>query len=195
MIEPAAVIRRRMRKARSAVPAQYRRRLANRAAQRLASLGLLRCGGRIGIYLPFGGELPTQPLIEIAERRGCRVYVPRIIPSSAFRMTFVPLRGPYRRNRYGIDEPGSLQGSLTARWLDVVILPIVAFDASGTRIGSGAGYYDRALAHLALRKTWRKPVTVGFAYELQRVAALDRRSWDVPLPLIVTDAQVYRTQA
>ena len=110
-------------------------------------------------------------------------------------MTFVPLRAPYRPNRYGIAEPSRTDGALTARWMDVVILPLVAFDASGTRLGSGAGYYDRALEYLALRKTWRRPRLIGFAYDFQCVPALERKRWDVPLPLIVTDAHVYRTGA
>jgi 5-formyltetrahydrofolate cyclo-ligase len=107
-------------------------------------------------------------------------------------MTFVPLRPPYRKNRYGISEPRRIAGALGARWMDLIIVPLTAFDATGTRLGSGAGYYDRALAHLALRKEWRRPQVVGFAYDFQRVEALERRHWDIPMRLVVTEQRVYR---
>jgi 5-formyltetrahydrofolate cyclo-ligase len=166
--------------------------LAERAAHRLASLGLLRNGERVAVYSATRGEMPTLPIIEIAASRGCELYVPQVVSPRSASMRFVPLRPPYRRNRYGIAEPVSTRGSLSARWLDLVIAPLVAFDASGTRLGSGAGYYDRALAHLALRKTWLKPEVVGLAYDFQRVDALARKPWDVPMRMIVTDRSVYR---
>ncbi|MGH8264657.1 MAG: 5-formyltetrahydrofolate cyclo-ligase, partial [Steroidobacteraceae bacterium] len=178
MTDPAAVLRRRMRTARRALPVAERVRSARLASRRLAALGLLRSGDRFAIYLPVGGEMPTEPLRRIADARGCEVFVPRVTSTRSFRMTFVPLRPPYRRNRYGIPEPLRTDGALGARWMDVVIVPLTAFDATGTRLGSGAGYYDRALAHLALREEWRRPRVVGFAYDFQRVEALERRRWD-----------------
>jgi 5-formyltetrahydrofolate cyclo-ligase len=195
MTDPTAVLRRRMRTARRDLPAWQRERLASQASRRLSALGLLRSGDRIAIYLPVGGEMSTEPLRRIAEERGCRVFVPRVTRSRSFRMTFVPLHAPYRKNRYGIPEPLRIDGALGARWLDVVIVPLTAFDATGTRLGSGAGYYDRALAHLALRKEWRRPQVVGFAYDFQRVETLERRRWDIPMRLIVTDKRIYRTHS
>lgn len=192
MSDTPALIRRRMRRACRDLSPQERERLARRAARRLSRLGIVRAGARIALYAAVRGELSTEPLRRIAESRGCQLFVPRVTHSRACRMTFVPLREPYRSNRYGIPEPVGLRGALPARWLDVVIVPLVAFDASGTRLGSGAGYYDRALAHLALRNAWRRPLVVGFAYDFQRVESLERKRWDVPMQVIVTDRHVYR---
>jgi len=195
MSDTPALIRRRMRRACGELSPKERARLARSAARRLSRLGLLRGGTRIALYTAVRGELPTGPLRRMAEARGCQLFVPRVTHSRAFRMTFVPLLKPYRSNRYGIPEPVGLRGALPARWMDVVIVPLVAFDASGTRLGSGAGYYDRALAHLALRNEWRRPLVVGFAYDFQRVESLERKRWDVPMHLIVTDRDVYRANA
>jgi len=195
MTDPAAVLRRRMRTARRALPVAERERAARLASRRLSALGLLRSGDRIAVYLQVGGEMPTESLLRIAEARGCKVFVPRVASTRSFRMTFVPLRPPYRKNRYGISEPLRTAGAAGARWMDVVIVPLTAFDAAGTRLGSGAGYYDRALAHLALREAWRRPRVVGFAYDFQRVEALERRHWDIPMDLVVTDKCIYRTHA
>ncbi len=195
MSDTPALIRRRMRQACRDLSPNVRERLARQAARRLSLLGILRGGTRIALYTAVRGELPTESLRRIAESRGCQLFVPRVTHTRAFRMTFVPLREPYRSNPYGIPEPVGLNGALPARWMDVVIVPLVAFDASGTRLGSGAGYYDRALAHLALRNEWRRPLVVGFAYDFQRVESLERKRWDVPMHVIVTDRRIYRADS
>jgi len=195
MTPSTAELRRRMRAARRTVPRRESERVARVIARKLSALGLLRSGERVAIYVPMRGEIATEPLIRLATERGCRLYLPRITSERARRMTFAPMRGPWRRSSYGIPEPASLAGSLSARWMDVVILPLVAFDAAGTRIGGGTGYYDRALHHLKLRGSWRKPRTVGVAFDLQRVPAIVRKSWDVPMELVVTERHVYRTGA
>jgi 5-formyltetrahydrofolate cyclo-ligase len=184
-----------MRKARRALSERERIRLARAMTRRLASLGLLRSGQRIALFVAAGGEMPIDPLLQLAARRGCRLYLPRITSYRASRMTFAPLRPPMRTNRYGIPEPAALRGSLSARWLDLIILPLVAFDATGTRLGSGTGYYDRALSYRSLRKSWRRPRLVGIAYDFQRVDTLERKPWDIPLGLIVTERTIYRTRA
>jgi 5-formyltetrahydrofolate cyclo-ligase len=182
-----------MRRLRRDLPPRDRMRLSLRAAHRLAALGFLKAGARVAVYQATRGEMSTDPLTRIAANRGCRLYVPRVMSRRTARMMFVPLAPPFQTNRYGILEPVNLRGAVSARWLDLVIAPLVAFDDSGTRLGSGAGYYDRALAHLALRKTWLKPTIVGLAYDFQRAGSLVRRAWDIPMQMIVTDRNVYRT--
>ena len=182
-----------MRRQRRELPEHVRVRAARAAGRRLAALGLLRGGRRIALYVATAGEMPTDELLEAAADRGCRLYLPRITSERSRRMTFAPLRMPLRPNCYGIPEPASPAGATSARWLDVVIVPLVAFDPAGTRVGSGAGYYDRALAHLGLRKSWRRPQVIGLAYDFQRVAALERQPWDMPMNLVVTERGVYRS--
>jgi 5-formyltetrahydrofolate cyclo-ligase len=193
MIEVTADLRRRMRKLRRNLTPPVQAIAGRAAARKLSQLGLLRSGRRIALYVATGGELPTDALLAVATRRGCRLYLPRITSHRSRRMTFAPLRAPFRANLYGIPEPASIANARSARWLDIVIVPLVAFDAAGTRIGSGAGYYDRALAHLALRRGWRRPKVIGLAYDFQRVESLERKAWDIPMNMIVTDRSTYRT--
>jgi 5-formyltetrahydrofolate cyclo-ligase len=84
---------------------------------------------------------------------------------------------------------------MRARELDLILLPLVAFDESGQRLGMGGGFFDRSLAFLAWRQHWRKPHLIGLAYDFQKVAALPREPWDVPLDAVVTDQNVYVTPA
>ncbi len=74
-----------------------------------------------------------------------------------------------------------------ARWLDLVFLPLVGFDARGMRLGMGGGYYDRAFAFRRVRRVWKKPLLIGFAYDLQRVPHLESAPHDVLLDAVVTE--------
>jgi 5-formyltetrahydrofolate cyclo-ligase len=190
--DPRRALRHALRDRRRALSPAERERAALAVAEHLQSLGLPRPGSRVGAYLPVGGELDPTPLIEHALRRGCRVYVPAVTSRRARRMRFAPLAGPLRPNRWDIPEP-SPQGSVHGRWLDLVLLPCVAFDDRGGRLGMGAGFYDRHFAYLRHRSAWRRPRLVGLAYAFQQVAPMAQRPWDVPLWAVVTDAGALRT--
>ncbi len=76
--------------------------------------------------------------------------------------------------------------------LDALILPLLAFDTQGQRLGMGGGFYDRSLAALRHRRRWRRPRLLGVAHGFQEVSELPREPWDVPLDGIVTE-QGYRS--
>ena len=71
----------------------------------------------------------------------------------------------------------------------MVVVPCVAVDRSGNRLGFGAGYYDRALAAPGGR-----PVTVAAVFDVQLVEAVPARDWDVPMQVVVTQSSVIRTR-
>jgi len=180
-----------MRTARRALPAGERAAAAAALAANLARLGLPTPGTRVGAYMPMDGEIDPGPAMALARDRGCELFVPVITRFSRRRMHFSPLDGmaPMRNNRWGIPEPG-LPG-MHGRWLDLALVPCVAFDPSGERLGMGAGFYDRHFAFLGSRSTWRRPRLLGLAYDFQCVSRIDVRSWDVPLWGIVTERAVY----
>lgn len=182
-----------MRAARRTVEPRAGARAAEQVATRIAALGLPEPGTRVAAYLPLDGELDSGPVIELARARGCQVFAPVISSFARRRMRFGPIAaGPrgVRLNRWGILEPRSDQSS-NGRWFSLVIVPCVAFDASGARLGMGAGFYDRHFSFLLRRSSWRRPRLLGIAYEFQRVPSLPQRSWDVPLWGVVTERGVY----
>lgn len=136
----------------------------------------------IGLYLSIGAELDTAPLLAALQRKHHRIYVPCVDSHRDGRMRFVPLapHTPLRRKRFGILEPATRGGS--ASRIDVLILPLVGFDAQGTRLGSGAGYYDRWLSRQRPR-----PLCIGYAYAIQECAVLPREPWDRSLDAICTE--------
>jgi 5-formyltetrahydrofolate cyclo-ligase len=142
------------------------------------------------VYLSISSELPTVPLIAALHSHGHRVYVPLTLPD--WKMRFVPLRGATplrRRGAFRLLEPCSTRPRLSARALDLIVLPLLAFDASGTRLGNGGGYYDRALAG---PRVGRRPRLVGHAYAAQEMAGLPRERWDVTLDAVVTERGLRR---
>jgi 5-formyltetrahydrofolate cyclo-ligase len=188
-------LRSEMRKRRRSLSSRDRA-LASKQFQKIANRAwLFGAGMHVGLYLPYGHEANCTPLIDLARARGCRVYVPRIVSYRGSRMRFVPMNhgAKVRRNRHGIAEPTTRSDErIATRRLDLVILPVVAIDHRGFRLGSGAGFYDRALQHLRAGRRWRKPKLIALAYEFQRIDHLPSRWWDVPVDGILTEKQLYR---
>jgi 5-formyltetrahydrofolate cyclo-ligase len=160
------------------------------AAERVArecdrSLGL-RPGLRVALYCALPEELDTAPLIALAQARGCEVYLPRVTRLRPAQMRFHRHAGPLYRNRWGIPEPPP-GAALGTRWLHVAFVPLVAFDAAGTRLGMGAGFYDRAFAWRHARTRWRGPLLVGLAHAFQQVHHLAPSQYDVALDAVITE--------
>jgi 5-formyltetrahydrofolate cyclo-ligase len=163
------------------------RQVAHYAGQALP----LHAGARIAIYASLPSELDTAPLIELARARGCQLYLPRIDrPRGARGMRFLAMDGVLRRNRLGIEEPGPAAVRIAARWLDLVLLPLVGFDRSGVRLGTGGGFYDRAFAFRNHRRAWHAPRLVGLAYAFQELEQIEAAAHDVRMDAVITDEGV-----
>ncbi|HVW69733.1 MAG TPA: 5-formyltetrahydrofolate cyclo-ligase [Steroidobacteraceae bacterium] len=184
------VLRKTLRAKRRGVPAAERARSAQLVARNVDRYLHLRPDWRIAIYAPLPSELDTTPLIELARKRGCKLYVPRIDRHSLGRkMRFVELTGRLRRNRLGIYEPEGTH-TLGARWFDVVFLPLLGFDATGVRLGMGGGYYDRAFEFRRWRSVWHAPRLIGLAYAFQQVEGLTAAAHDVRLDAVATEERI-----
>jgi 5-formyltetrahydrofolate cyclo-ligase len=181
-----------LRAKRRAVSPAQRQASAQLIAHHVDSWLHLRPSWRIAVYAALPQELDATPLIELARARGCRVYLPRIDRHSlGRRMQFVETSDRHRSNRLGIAEPEGMR-IIGARWLDVVFLPLVGFDARGVRLGTGGGYYDRAFAFRRWREVWHTPQLVGLAYAFQQVEAITQAAHDVLMDAVVTEKGVIR---
>jgi len=181
-----AALRRRLKQLRRAVPKADRRAAGAAIARHIRRAFNLRPGLRIAVYAPLPSELDTAALVRLGTRHHCRIYLPRLTDLRRRRMQFVEARGAMRRNHLGILEPVRLR-RLSARNLDLVFVPLVGFDATGMRLGMGAGYYDRAFAFLRLRSRWLHPRLIGLAYSFQQLPHIEGEPHDVRLQGVITE--------
>jgi len=128
------------------------------------------------------GEIDPSPILKRARALGCQVHRPVITSFRGRRMRFAPYPTCPR--------PGPAEHDST-RWLDLVLVPLVGFDADGNRLGMGAGFYDRHFAFLRHRSAWRRPLLIGLGFELQRVDRLPAGPHDVPLWGVVTERRIH----
>jgi len=166
--------------------AAQRERAAHAVATHIGATHWLAPGKRIGLYASMPQELGTGPLIELAQQRGCQVYLPRITSMRRRSMRFVPLSPNARQHDFGMLEPEG-DAWIGARFLDTIFCAGVGFDRRGARLGHGAGFYDRALAFRRTRGHWQGPRLVGIAYHFQVVPHIPVIDTDVFMDLLVTD--------
>ena len=148
----------------------------------------------VAAYLPSGNEIDLRSLILRLDAMGLRTVLPRIHRSLPGRMRFLHWRPGDRlvRNRYGIDEPVASAGAVWRREIDVVLLPLLAFDAQCNRLGMGAGYYDRYFAACRNRVRGLAPLLIGVAHSIQELPQLQRNPWDVALDAVITENGIRR---
>lgn len=141
----------------------------------------------IGAYRGLRGEVDLTPLTVALARRGTRIALPVMDAKRPGRMHFHAWEpdASLCHNGFGIAEPCPDAPRIWRREMQVVLLPLVAFDYAGNRMGMGAGYYDRYFARR--RFGIRRPKLIGVAHSLQGVEALPSQPWDVPLDGVVTE--------
>jgi 5-formyltetrahydrofolate cyclo-ligase len=176
-----------MRRRRRTVASADRRLAAERLAAALIGSPLFRRSRHIAAYLANDGELDLASTLVRARAMRKQLYLPAL---HGQRLWFFPYREdtPLAPNRFAIPEP-ALHPTLrrAPNVLDLVLMPLVAFDLRGHRIGMGGGYYDRTFAYLLGRLEWRRPKLIGIAYDFQQTDAIEARHWDVPLDGIATE--------
>jgi len=186
-------LRRRFRRARRSLSAAEQRQHGEAVARQLLNAGLLRSARTLGAYVAADGELDPQPLLERLAGRNRVLALPVLVGAApgqsswGGRMLFWRHRPgePLKANRFALHEPVSARGHVPLPGIDVLLVPLVAFDDEGNRLGMGGGYYDRALGALPPRL---RPRLIGLAHECQRLARpLTPCPWDVKLDAVVTE--------
>lgn len=156
-------------------------------AAKVFSLPAFAAAGMIMAYVPFRNEVDTSPIILQALAQGKRVVIPisdlehkRLIPSE-----LLDYPGDLTEGTYGIMEPKSdCVRPRDPREIDLVLVPGVAFDRRGNRLGYGAGFYDRFLENLP------QVTTVALAYGIQVLDNAYPEPHDHPVHYLVTETEV-----
>lgn len=183
-------IRKTVRQRRQNITDDDRNRYAQQAAARALAWPALAQAQYIAAFISFDGELNTQVLIDALWRNGQQVYLPVLHPVSPGHLLFLHYtpQTPLTRNVMNIAEPKlDVRNVLPLDKLDAVLVPLVAFDKQGQRLGMGGGFYDRTL------QNWQHYhfTPVGYAYDCQLVDTLPAEQWDVPLPAVITPSRCW----
>ncbi|WP_315708575.1 5-formyltetrahydrofolate cyclo-ligase [Brenneria uluponensis] len=184
-------LRQEVRQRRRQLSAEQQAEFARQATERVMSHPRLQHATRVAVFLSFDGELNTQPLIQALWQQQKQVYLPVLHPFSPGHLLFLRYDSETElvQNRLKVMEPRlDVRKVLPPTQLDILLAPLVAFDARGQRLGMGGGFYDRTLQH------WKQrgPYPIGLAHDCQQVEALPVDNWDVALPEIITPSHCWQ---
>lgn len=142
----------------------------------------LPAGAIVASYRPLGSEADPQALARVLAARGHAILLPCQVAND-IPLVFRQWRegDVLRPGRHGTSEPSTEALPLVP---DVVLVPLLAFDAAGFRLGQGGGHYDRTLAALRVRG---RVIAVGIAYAGQETGPLPREAHDQPLDMVLTE--------
>lgn len=153
---------------------------------RLINLDLYKEAKNIFIYLSFGSEIDTNPIIDRALEDGKEVYIPKIYKSNK-EMKAIRLNSfeDLEENSMGILEPKDDSNFIDKENIDLIIVPGAVFDLEGNRIGYGGGYYDRFLSNIKDKRN-----KVALAYDLQIVENIEAEEHDIKVDYIITNSRI-----
>lgn len=174
-------------------------RMSRTICHQAARLPGYRRASSVGLYLSVNNEVDTSSLLLAATLSKKYLFLPKVDrPRKSLLFVRYRDQDPLTVGAFGIREPlleNHQEGAVYSQCIavaemDVLFLPLVAFDRLGWRLGYGGGYYDRALAFQRAAKVTnkqKKPLLVGLAYHFQEVSAIPHAIHDIPMDFIVTD--------
>ena len=177
-----------LRQRRRALTPRAQSHAAHNIAQLAFTLAQWTQAKHIALYHAADGEIGTQRIAQRARSEGKHIYLPVIGANRSMVFAKWHADEPLQPNVLGIPEPTSGTETYAAAKLDIVFLPLLGWDKHCQRLGMGGGYYDRALAGL------KGPTLIGLAHQVQEADRIPTDPWDVPLDLIVTDANIYHRE-
>jgi 5-formyltetrahydrofolate cyclo-ligase len=186
------ILRNSIRARRQALAPSHQHRTSRAILKRLSKHPLFLNSQNIAFYLANDGEVDPLPLMQLAHLSKKNCYLPVI--KSDRSLGFVSYRpgAPLINNRYGIAEPCGRRGQISPYKLDLVIMPLVAFDRQGGRLGMGGGFYDRSFQTPGSTRYSKGPLLLGLGHAFQEVAYLELEDWDVKLAVIATEKELIR---
>ena len=168
---------------RKALGEDFQRQASAAICAHIESWPLFRASETILTYMPMRGEVDLRPLLERHARK--RWLLPRILPEG--RMTFHPY-DPQRliRHPYGMLEPAADLAPVPVGSIQLAMVPGLAFDRRGWRLGYGGGFFDRFLAGFA------HGVSLGVTYHALLLDHLPHHQHDIPVGYLATEGGVVK---
>ena len=179
-----AALRTQIRASLKALPLSERQAGDALLFQRFLSLPQTAAASTLLLYHGMGTEPDTVRLLEPLWALGKRVCLPRCLPGKQMEARLVQRESILIPHRWGMLEPGTDCALVTPEEIDLVLVPGLAFDHSGGRLGQGGGFYDRWLAGFS-------GVTAGLCRDLVLLDRVPREAHDRSVDLVVTETGLY----
>ena len=159
---------------------------SNQICQKIENFSIYKQAQHIGLYHASHGEVNLANLFSALSFENKIAYYPRMNADHTLTFLLVNKETTFIRNTLGIFEPQlPHEVSIQPFMLDLLLVPVVAFDANGSRLGRGGGYYDRSIANK------RPRCLVGVAYDYQYYDVIPNNHQDISLDMVVTEKNVY----
>lgn len=186
-------IRDSLRLARQSISADEQDMAAQQLFELVRDTDYFRTARRIAFYNAFDGEINPKPLLQLALREEKECFLPAIFQDDPNLVSFTAFdeNTVLDANPLGIEKPSGSAATIPATDLDLVLVPLVGFDAQCFRLGMGKGFYDRTFSFKIFNRRSR-PMLIGLAHECQRTESIAVQSWDVRLDAVITAEKIYR---
>lgn len=161
----------------------------NKIYQRLIDSDIYKCDN-IFVYISFRSEVDTKALIIKMLIDGKKIFVPKINElTNDMEAIRISSLNELEENRFGTLEPIAYDKAIDPKEIDLILIPGIAFDYNGSRIGFGKGYYDKYI-----KRTRKDVKRVALAYNLQIVDFIDKDDHDESVDFIITEKQIIKIQ-
>ncbi len=160
---------------------------SNTIFNKLNKIDFYNKANNVMIYVSFGSEVMTKPIIDDSLNKGKRVFIPVTVPKT--KQLIISELKDFEKDlqvgHFGVMEPKEeALRPVDPDIIDLVVVPGVAFDKNGYRIGYGGGYYDRFLPRLSERTP-----KISLAFEMQLIDRVPKDEYDIPVEYILTEKQ------
>ena len=190
LVERKTALRRQLLGRRSTLTKQWIEAQSAAVLARAETCPEVAAAGTIACYLAMPREVQTDRLVEELLACGKRVCVPAgDLESGSYRFAWFDGESGVRVGRMGLREPARVRWAPPAE-IEVVLVPGVAYDASGRRLGHGGGHYDRMLGNPAIQRA----LFAGLAFEFQVADTVPSGDEDVGVAAVVTERRVIRCE-
>lgn len=183
-------IRKQLKQKRAALNRELIEQYSNQACQLFLNSKYYTQANTIALYLPIHNELSPKLILEQSLQDQKQIYLPKLSGEILKFFEFTP-QTELAKNQFGILEPVNSK-TIQTEEIDLVLVPLVAFDINKNRLGQGAGYYDKTFAFLKTKqKNKSYPKLMGLGYEFQKISQLNVEPWDIPLDNIISEKKIY----
>ncbi len=178
-----------MRALRRVLPVKTRRAHSTAICGRVAQMPCFERARCVVGYVAMAGEVDPAPILGQALATGKSVGLPRVVAADdALVLHRWAVGEPLVRSDFGVEEPLAGAPVISASDVDLILVPALAIDSHGNRIGYGKGFYDRLLAGLP------NACSIGITYDFQLIGEIPQTPGDVPVALVVTERRTLKPE-